>query len=65
MSLMAGNQSKLSSANSNISMNHENFKALLQAFLETRDEANRLVFSNNWLKGLNNWLEERVNSLKE
>jgi len=47
MSLMAGNQSKLSSANSNISMNHENFKALLQAFLETRDEANRLVFSNN------------------
>jgi len=63
--LMARDQSKVSSASSNISINHKNYTTLLQAFVETHDEANRLALSNNRLKGLNNWLEERVNTLEE
>jgi len=46
-------------------MNHENNSILLQAFLEKHDEANRLALSNNRLKGLNNWLEERLDLLEE
>ena len=57
--LMARDQSKVSSASSNISMNHENYNTLLQAFLETHDEENRLVLANNRLKDLNNWLEKK------
>jgi len=38
---------------------------LLHAFQETHEEANRLVLSNNRLKGLNNWLEKRVKTLEE
>jgi len=38
---------------------------LLQAFQQTHEEANRLVLSNNRLKGLNNWLEKRVKTLEE
>jgi len=38
---------------------------LLEAFQETYEEANRLVLSNNRLKGLNNWLEKRVKALEE
>ena len=38
---------------------------MLQAFQETHEEANRLVLSNNRLKGLNNWLEKRVKTLEE
>jgi len=38
---------------------------LLQAYQETHEEANRLVLSNNRLKGLNNWLEKRVKTLEE
>ena len=39
--------------------------ALLQAFHETHEEANRLALSNNRLKGLNNWLEGRVKQLED
>jgi len=38
---------------------------LLEAFQETHEEANRLVLSNNRLKGLNNWLEKRVKAPEE
>ena len=43
----------------------ENYSQLLQAFKETHEEANRLTFSNNRLKGMNNWLENRVKTLEE
>jgi len=52
-------------ANSNISFSSENYNTMLQAFLETHDEANRLADVNNRLRGLNNWLDTRVNSLEE
>ena len=48
-----------------ISLNQENYSILLQAFFETHDEENRLVLAKNRLKSLNNWLENRVNSLEE
>ena len=38
---------------------------LLDAFNETHDEANRLELPLNQLKGLNNWLENRVKFLEE
>ena len=38
---------------------------MLNAFKETLEEANRLALSNNRLKGLNSWLENRVKQLKE
>jgi len=44
---------------------HENHSTLLNAFKETHEEANRLALSNNRLKGLNNWLENRVKQLEE
>jgi len=47
------------------SLNAENYSKLLEAFQETHEEANRLVLSNNCLKGLNNWLEKRVKTLEE
>jgi len=62
---MVRNKFEVSSASFNISMNHEKYSTLLQAFLETYDEANKLILSNNQLKGLNNWLEERDNSLEK
>jgi len=43
----------------------ENYSQLLQAFKETHEEANRLALSNNRLKRLNNWLENRVKTLEE
>ena len=46
-------------------LNAENYSKLLEAFQETHEEANRLVLSNNRLKGLNNWLEKRVKALEE
>jgi len=46
--------------NSSTSFNSENYSSLLQAFVETHEEANRLTLSNNRLKGLNNWLEGKV-----
>ena len=54
-----------SSVSSSISFTHENYNTLLNAFKETHEEANCLALSNNRLKGLNNWLENRVKKLKE
>jgi len=41
------------------------YDQLLNAFYETHDEANRLELSLNRLKGLNNWLENKVKDLEE
>jgi len=41
---------------------HEYFQ-LLHDFKELHDEANKIVVINNRLKGLNNWLENKVNQL--
>jgi len=60
---MAGENSEVSSENSNTSFNSANYSSLLHAFHETHEEANRLALSNNRLKGLNNWLEDRVKEL--
>jgi len=49
------------SVSSCASLNAENYSQLLQAFKETHEESNRLALSNNRLKGLNNWLENKVN----
>jgi len=57
--------SNSSSVSSCASLSAENYSKLLPAFQETHEEANRLVLSNNRLKGLNNWLEERVKTLEE
>jgi len=53
------------SVSSCASLNAENYSKLLQAFKETHEEANRLTLSNNRLKGLNNWLENRVKTLEK
>jgi len=63
--LMARHQSTTSSVSLNISIKHENYSTLLHAFKETREEANILTMSNNRLKGLNNWMENKTNSLEE
>jgi len=62
---MARQKSEVSSVNSNTSFNIENYSSLLQAFIETHEEANRLALSNNRLQGLNNWLEDRVKELED
>jgi len=62
---MTGKNSKVSSENSSTSFHSANYSSLLQAFHETHEEANRLVLSNNRLKGLNNWLEGRVKQLED
>jgi len=59
--LMAGYDSSENSVSSNISLMHENYNTLLNSFKETHEEANWLALSNNRLKGLNNWLENKVN----
>ncbi|XP_068462963.1 uncharacterized protein [Phaseolus vulgaris] len=41
------------------------YDQLLNAFYETHDEANQLVLSLNRLKGLNNWLENKVKDMEE
>ena len=46
-------------------LNAENYSQLLQAFKETHEEANRLALLNKRLKGLNNWLENRVRALEK
>ena len=63
--LMVGENSEVSSENSNTSFNSTNYSSLLQAFHETHEEANILALSNNRLKGLNNWLEGRVKELED
>jgi len=60
----AKEQSEVSSVSSSISLNQENYSILLQTFFKTHDEANRLTLANNRVKGLNNWLEKRVNTLE-
>jgi len=49
----------------NTSVNFENYSQLIDAFKETHEEANRLAFFSNRLKGLNNWLENIVKTLEE
>jgi len=57
--------SSSSSVSSCASLSAENYSQFLQAFKETHEEANRLALSNNRLKGMNNWLENRVKTLEE
>jgi len=54
-----------SSVSSSNFSNAENYSQLLQAFQETHEEVNRLALLNNRLKGINNWLENRVKTLEE
>jgi len=54
-----------SSMSSSSSVKGNNYYQLLEAFNETHEEANRLALSNNRLKGMNNWLENRVKKLEE
>jgi len=54
---MANEEFESSSVSSSSSNNVENYSQLLEAFKETHEEASRLALLNNWLKGLNNWLE--------
>ena len=61
---MDGENSEVSNENSSTSFNSANYSSLLHAFHETHGEANRLVLSNNRLKGLNNWLEGKVKELE-
>jgi len=63
--LIAKGDDESSSVSSRASPSAKNYSKLLQAFQETHEEANRLVLSNNRLKGLNNWLEKRVKTLEE
>ena len=58
--LMVGYDLSESSISSNISLTRENYSILLNVFRETHEEANRLALSNNRLKGLNSWLENKV-----
>jgi len=51
--------------NLSTTINSENCSSILQAYLETHEEARKLALSNNQLKGLNNWLEGRVKELED
>ena len=62
---MTRQESDTSSVSSSSSINVENYSQLLEAFNETHEEANRLALLNNRLKGLDNWLENRVKTLEE
>jgi len=61
---MAGKDSEVSSEDSSTSFNSTNYSSLLNAFQETHEEVNKLARSNR-LKGMNNWLEARVNELED
>jgi len=54
-----------SSVSSNSFTKDDSYYQLLVAFKETHEEANKLAFTNNTLKGLNNWLKIRVKNLEE
>jgi len=54
-----------SSVSSSSSVKGNNFYRLLEVFNETHKEVNRLALLNNRLKGLNNWLENRIKTLEE
>ena len=62
---MAKEEDDASSVSSCTSLNAKNYSQLLQASKETHEEANRLTLLNNRLKGLTNWLENRVKALEE
>jgi len=62
---MAKREDDSSSVSSYAFLNVENYSQLLKTFKETHEEANRLALLNNQLKGLNNWLENRVKTLEE
>jgi len=62
---MAKGESETSSVSSSTSINFGNYSQLHDAFKKTHEEANRLTLLNNQLKDLNNWLENRVKTLKE
>jgi len=62
---MAKEETDVSSVSSNTSINFGNYNQLLDVFKETHEEANKLALSNNRLKGLNNWMENRVQALEE
>lgn len=62
---MVGYELDVSSVSSNISMNYENYSSLFDAFKETHVEAKKFSLSNIRLKGLNNWLKKKVNTLEE
>ena len=60
--LMAGYESSPSSQVSSLSSKDKNdYYQLLHDFEEFHNEANKIVVMNNWLKGLNKLLENRVN----
>ena len=61
--LMAKEEDDASSVSSCTSLNAENYSQLLQDFKVTHEEANSLKLLNNRLKGLNNWLENKVKAL--
>jgi len=63
--LMARRNSEVSSTESSASFNSTNYSTLLHAFQETHEEANKLALSNSRLKGMNNWLENRVKQLED
>jgi len=63
--MMAGSDSDVSSTESSASFNSTNYSTLLHAFQETHEEANKLAQSNSRLKGMNNWLENKVKQLED
>jgi len=63
--MMAGRDFKVSSTESSASFNSTNYSTLLHAFQETHEEANKLAHSNSRLKGMNNWLKNRVKQLED
>jgi len=54
-----------SSVSSSSSVKGNNYYQLLEAFNETHEKDNSSALLNNRLKGLNNWLENRVKTLEE
>jgi len=62
---MVGYESSSSSQVSSLSSKDKNdYNQLLHDFEELHSEANKIVFINNRLKGLNSWLENIVNQLE-
>jgi len=59
--LIAGYESSSSSQVSSLSSKDKNdYNQLFHNFEELHSKANKVVVINNWLKGLNNWLENIV-----
>jgi len=47
---MVGHQSNINNVSSDISMNHENYSSLLQAFKEIREETKQIGFAKQEIK---------------